>query len=212
MPILEKNGRRVYFAHIPKTAGTSIYIAFAASGWSIYNLEKGKTTRALQNKFGIKCVEQQGNRLFYPHPIQHAPKLIWKTWGPFSESFCVVRHPEERLKSALKHYYQGTEQKISFDDFTLKILQKLRNPLQRPVASWKMLHGHLIPQTFFATKDTSVHYFERDWKSEISDKFSLKLEDFETVNKSRPQKVTFSPEEKKLVKKMYVSDFKRFDY
>lgn len=212
MPIFEKNGRRVYFAHIPKTAGTSIYLAFAASGWSIYNLEQGKTAKALKNKFGITHIGKHGKRLLYPHPIQHAPKFIWKTWGPFSESFCVVRHPEERLKSALKHYFQGTEQKISFDDFTLKTLQKLQYPLRRSFASWKMLHGHLIPQTYFAAKDTSIHYFERDWKSEISEKFNLKSDDFEAINQSQPHTVTFSPEHVKFIKKLYTSDFKRFHY
>ena len=53
MPILEKHGQRVLFAHIPKTAGTSIYLAFAAAGWRILNLSENPEPSDEEIRIGL---------------------------------------------------------------------------------------------------------------------------------------------------------------
>ena len=59
MPIFIKRNRLIYFAHIPKTAGTSIYHSFASSGWSIFNVTAYKsptsTYSSLKKLYSIDC-------------------------------------------------------------------------------------------------------------------------------------------------------------
>jgi hypothetical protein len=42
MPIFKKNNKTIYFAHIPKTAGTSVYSLFVESGWKIGNIRRSE--------------------------------------------------------------------------------------------------------------------------------------------------------------------------
>jgi len=72
MPIFEKNGRRILFVHIPKTAGTSIYSAFARSGYTIKCLrtDEKKTSSAymlLKQKYGVVAHENPDMVPVNPH-------------------------------------------------------------------------------------------------------------------------------------------------
>jgi hypothetical protein len=75
MPLYERNGRKVYFIHIPKCAGSSIKNLLLAEGWSL--------------------VEEPWNQL-------HVPYSFWKNIEPIVNcdfKFTIVRNPLTRLGS-----------------------------------------------------------------------------------------------------------------
>jgi len=75
MPLYERNGRKIYFIHIPKCAGSSIKNLLLAEGWYL--------------------VEEPWNTL-------HAPYSFWKNIEPIINcdfKFTVVRNPLTRLCS-----------------------------------------------------------------------------------------------------------------
>lgn len=168
MPIFEKDDRRVMFSHIPKCGGVSIYSSFVGSGWRIKNLRVNRSPGSaffiLQERHGIERIERHGKLFRYPHTPQHAPHLIWRTWGPFDASFAIVREPTSRLLSALRYHHRRTNDVRSFPEYAK---DKLEEALSRPWSPLLMLDGHLIPQHHFIGRSTEVFRFEEDWSEQI---------------------------------------------
>ena len=164
MPIFEKDGREILFAHIPKTGGTSIYLAFAAAGWRVINLQPREDPQsafhALREQFGVDRIEQRGLRIRRLGPVQHMPSAVWRLWGPFEESFAIVRHPVARLESATAYHHRLQRISEPLPDFAARVLSSAQKKILGP---WRTLGGHLIPQNRFVLKDTRIFYFEEDW-------------------------------------------------
>jgi|TARA_R110001583_G_scaffold38874_12_gene125236 hypothetical protein len=75
MPLFERDGRKIYFIHIPKCAGSSLKNLLFAEGWSL--------------------VEEPWNHL-------HIPYSFWKNIEPIVNcdfKFTIVRNPLTRLSS-----------------------------------------------------------------------------------------------------------------
>lgn len=168
MPIFEKDGRRIMFAHIPKCGGTSIYSSFVGAGWRVKNLSMWRHPQSaysmLKKRYGIETIERHGEMFRYPHPVQHVPHLIWMTWGPFEVSFSVVRDPFSRLLSALRYHDRRSKNQKPFMDYASA---KLEQANSRPWAHLRMLDGHLIPQHSFVGRKTEIFRFEEDRTPEI---------------------------------------------
>lgn len=211
MPIFEKGRRRIYYAHIPKTGGTSIYSAFVGSGWTIKNLSEWNDPRSafciLSERFGISQIDQEGWLWNYPHPAQHAPRYIWQTWGPFESSFTVCRHPFSRLASALHYHFRIKSSHSSFEDFAEEYLEKATRGRFQYL---RLLGGHLIPQYHFVKRDTRVYRFEGEWSEQISREFGVGIPPRDNV--SPRQHVSLSDGWRRFALRYYKEDFRRFCY
>lgn len=216
MPIFEKNGCRIYFAHIPKTGGTSLYLAFAASGWTILNLTEAQDPRstftALKTELGIEKIEMVGSRMGYTNSIQHAPYSIWKTWGPYAESFAIVRHPHRRLRSALAYHYDNVwepQYKISAEEFMRRVF---RSAARKPHKIATLLDGHLRRQSEFLGPSTRILRFEENWQQEICSRYGLKSEHLTHRNAGKGRSVPMTRLHELAALAYYSPDYLRFSY
>ena len=211
MPIFEKSGRRIYFAHITKSGGTSIYSAFAESGWTVKNLSKSRDPRTafanLKKRYGITEIEREGRMFRYPHPPQHVPKLIWWTWGPFETSFAIVREPKSRLLSAIRYHHRMRHPNEDFQNYAGSLLESI---LSRPYRVFTFLDGHLIPQYHFVARKTEVFRFEEDWGQAISSRFGVPVPPVDNMAPVNDQ--SLPPGWETLSERLYKFDFRRFSY
>ena len=211
MPIFEKDGQRLMFAHIPKCGGTSIYSSFMEAGWEIKNLmpnrSPGSAFSILRERFGINTIERHGRRFRYPHSLQHAPHLLWQTWGPFDASFTIVREPKSRLLSALKYHYREMSDSRSFYDYAQAKFDEVSS---RRFNYLKILDGHLIPQHFFVNRKTEIFRFEEDWPSQLANRFDINPPGHN--NKAPVSKDVLSSDWQIAAHRLYKRDYKKFGY
>jgi len=88
MPLYERNGRKIYFIHPPKTGGMSVRFLLEANGWDKIpepaNLFVGEDVESVTG---------------------HMPWRMWKNWEEVQDAefrFGLVRHPISRAKSLIK--------------------------------------------------------------------------------------------------------------
>lgn len=213
MPIFEKDGRRIMFAHIPKTAGTALIMAFVGAGWRMSNHDMsdypGSTWNKLRDTFGVDHIPKQGRAFRYPHPLQHAPRIVWRTWGPFDESFAVVRHPEDRLISALKYHFTLQS---AFDDLDRFAADRIGYARSRPWGPWLALGGHMIRQSAFLGPETVIFRFEEDWQPELCARYGLDPQALRRHNVSPPRPLSLPDDAMAWARRYYAPDFARLDY
>lgn len=213
MPIFRKNGKSVFFAHIPKTAGTSIYVLFLRNGWSLSNFTPsvfpGSTFERLKSEFGIEDIPKEGRRWGYRGTLQHAPASVWRHWPRCDESFAIVRHPVDRYISALRYRHQTFSSHVPWDDFLTNNRAKLQRPFRRVS---RLYDGHFRPQVSFVTHATQIFRFEEDWGRALCDRYDLDGADIPFVNRSAEAPITLSPEDRAWITRYYRRDFTRFGY
>lgn len=212
MPIFEKDGQRVYFAHIPKTAGSAVYLMFLRSGWAISNVTtkpvKGRIGLILWDEFGINPVPQQGGRHGYAYALQHAPAEIWQHWGPFDSSFAISRDPYARFESALRFRYSKKRVRLrGFAHFRKRLLPQLNR-----ARAAGTLPAYFRPQVAYLAPGTRVFRFERDWAAELAAAYGLTEARVERVNPTRMAASGLTDAEKAFVRDTYGEDFARFGY
>ncbi|MEL6167409.1 MAG: sulfotransferase family 2 domain-containing protein [Pseudomonadota bacterium] len=213
MPILAKDAHRVLFAHIPKTGGTSVYHEFVASGWQISNLadrtDAQSTAGRLRARHGPIEIHQTGLRFAYPHPVQHAPAALWRFWGPFTSSFAIVRHPEDRFASALQFFHARNAIEEPLDSWASDLVPRLET---RPWARYRRLHGHLMPQHHFVAPTTQIFKFESAFMDAIRSTFGLAPGLHMTENRHEGARLEITPAIREWVNRAYRNDFERFGY
>lgn len=213
MPIFEKNNQRVYFAHIPKSAGSSVYVLFARNGWTIKNLTLKPNNgigKIFRNEFGIHQLQIEGCISNLNTSIQHAHVKVWQNWGPFAASFAISRHPEDRYLSALQFRYGLVPRRDeTFDQFRLELLQKLQRKYRNKP---EVFDGHFRPQKEYVDKNTLIFPIEQNWTESLSLKFNLDLPKDLRINRSTKMTNALTTEEKLWVQQSYVNDYSYFGY
>lgn len=175
MPIFYKDGQRVLFAHVPKSAGSSVAAWFHSNDWVVSNLYFGDDEVGRYFKSaGVHRLQIEGAQTKGVSP-QHAHAEATSQWGTFTSSFLIVRSPFERLKSQLKYAAQqrlGTScssQKL--DQFVGRYITEVRRKIAD--APW-LEDNHFRPQHEFLASGMSILRFEEsEWQRDLQKLFQL---------------------------------------
>jgi len=213
MPIFTKNTRRVYFAHIPKTAGSAICLAFLRSGWSIANVDTrnrpGRLGAVLAQEAGITEIPFEGSRDGLDTDAQHAPHHVWRGWGPFEASFAIVRHPADRYLSALRYKYSRRRRLLSFARFRRQVARDLLTSLDKDGVPRPRFFR---PQIDYLGPQTEVFVYEDNWPAALARRFELEPGSLDRINIGQVPAPALLPSEAALVLGLYGSDFRRLGY
>lgn len=214
MPIFTKDGQRIYFAHIPKTAGSALYLTFLANGWSIANVDTGlgpkRIGRRIYDEFGIKDIPRQGEKGDFPFPMQHATADIWTRWGPFDGSFAVIRNPLARFNSAIRYEFYTRRPKLELQDYAQQLFDRVRANAHDPLGG--RIPVGFLPQSDYVTPETVRFHFEDGFAEKIAVHFGFERPDTPFVNKNRYQDLTLTQDMIDWVKTHYAGDYAMFGY
>jgi len=126
VPIYQKDGKTVFFIHIPKTGGGSIEEVFRKEGWE-------------ESRFFPGGGQQ----------YQHAVWQEWQNWPEIKEEevdeiFTVVRDPEERLRSDVRLGAQSPRHPIG--NFEMYV-DRIRHYITQYQSRCEFRDNHIRPQT-----------------------------------------------------------------
>jgi hypothetical protein len=220
MPILYKYPERVMFAHIPKTAGTSIYAWFADNGWIISNLKLNSpgSKDIFLPRYGIFQCQMEGEQEMGV-PSQHTTSSTYLQWGKFTSGFVIVRHPFSRFISELNYYYHILcyQQKIFAPNKKVALLyaeEFINHVFLEYKKNSKVRDNHIRHQSDFISDKTKVLYFEKDWKGYLAEKYKLRgqIPHFNSSNDKVDFSKMITAEKKQLIIDFYKKDFELLGY
>lgn len=193
MTLLSANGKLFYFAHIPKTGGSSIETAMRKAG----------ARRALHFHKRLDYVRCN---------LQHMHAELFDTFVPpkfYDAGFCVIRHPIARLVSEYRWRQTLDQAKLPFDIW-----------VRRQIAAYAtdpyVLDNHIRPQHAFIGRKIKVFRFEHGMDAilgNISQMTGLALNpDTHVRRPGTREPLTWSPETRALALRFYDGDFGPLDY
>jgi hypothetical protein len=203
MPIFYKEGKAIFFVHIPKTAGRTIESRFQASGYQLSYID----------------MDGQGLNRFHLCSPQHMDASQYTRifdLSTFEIVFAVVRDPISRLKSEVAMRLQANFQnKVDQND------QWVLDAFERYQANSYVYDNHLKPQSEFIVPGVQVFRLEDGVESILSLLESkcpgLRLAPGDEHVGSRKEKsgflsadVKFSDSVSERVREFYLSDYRRF--
>lgn len=192
MPAFTKGDKKVFFIHIPKSAGTSVQSAFEEEGYStsFFNAHSSDLSRCCPQHYHGELLEYLG--------------LL----NDSDFNFAIVRNPLDRLLS--EYYFRKMQEKnVSQDVFVNAVFLAYKiNPF--------IFDNHIRPQCEFVNDSTEVFYFE-DGVEKVFDSLKANgyLNKVETVPhffKSKGKKIAISKTTLKKIKHFYNEDFAKFNY
>ncbi|MEL7089011.1 MAG: sulfotransferase family 2 domain-containing protein [Planctomycetota bacterium] len=209
MPVCRARHMWLYYAHVPKCAGTAV-------------------ERYLEARFGPLGLRDPDYAFRAPaeawslSPPQHMPEAVRRDWLPdtlFDATFATVRHPVTRLRSAFlfqRDVGGALPAKMSF--------QRWVETLPRSIALGPhTLHGHLRPMVEFVPDGAEVFRIEQGldavvrWLDRITDSDDGPRE-VAPANVladrigAQPEAVHLTPLVLDMVATLYAADFERFGY
>lgn len=212
MPIVRINGRLIYFAHVPKCAGSSV---------EIY-LEKRFGTLAFKDSsFNSLPARRRWSKSSPQHvPLEALDRLF--PAGFFDNAFALVRHPVDRLASAYL-FQREIENTVPPDlPFADWIGEVHRRRSRSPFA----YDNHVRPSVDFIPEDAAVFRMEDglgpvlDWlDAQAGDRGGPReiaaknvLSDRLSHQKRPPVSFRVAPEERARIHGLYAADYERFGY
>jgi len=209
MPICRAHNKWLYFAHVPKCAGTAIEHYLAARFGPLGLHDSSFALRGNAEAWSLT-------------PPQHMPEAVRRELLPdtlFDGIFATVRHPVTRLRSAFlfqRDVSQALPAKMSF--------QRWIETLPRSIALGPYtLHGHLRPMVEFVPENATVFRMEDGlgpvitWLDQITGTQNGPREIApanvlaERVH-TPPELAQITPAILDIIAALYAADFSRFDY
>lgn len=206
MPIARHDGTLIYYAHVPKCAGSSV-------------------EAYLEQRFGAlafvdhRYARQQAGRRWTATSPQHVDVAALSRLFPgnfFDHSFAVVRHPVARIVSAYR-FQRDIErtipQHIGFSDWLSGLPDDLE---ERPFVH----DNHVRPMVSLVPDSATIFHLEHGlealvpWLDEVCGR-SNGPRTIPHVNEARNQKsraVEPTDTDRALIADIYAADFERFGY
>lgn len=157
MPIIKKNGTEIFFFHIPRCGGTSIYWHLAQNGWSIIGLDKTSNPHGTLCKLGSKhplsVYQNRKISRFWPYPQQHLVPAFAPITTKSGLKFSIVRDPVDRFLSACAFCYKENAETKSYLHFISALVHRFE---LCPLRKYLGYAGHFIPQKYFLTSETRI--------------------------------------------------------
>ncbi len=203
MPIFFKAGRAIFFAHIPKTGGSTIEWKFMKSDYELSYLDMDA---AGLNRF----------RLCSPQHMDASQYARIFDLSKFDFMFAVVREPISRLKSEMAMRLQ-----TDFQNDTAENDQWVLDGFKRYETNGYVYDNHLRPQSEFIIPGVEVFRFEDGFDtifSSLEGKHpGLSIVPDNAHIRSRIERSGFSSSDVKLsddvikrVKDFYIADYERY--
>jgi Sulfotransferase family len=206
MPIFKIASKLVYFAHVPKCAGSAVekYIGTRFGEIAFYNNDFMALPEAERwSKTSPQHIDCASLSKLFP------PKF-------FDASFALVRHPVDRLLSVF-HFQREREKLIAPD---IEFSSWLDSLPERQGAFSFTLDNHVRPMSDLVPKDAKVFHVEHDidalipWFDELegSKNGARTITPSNVRGKERGAKVKPSAEDVLRIARLYKTDFDRFGY
>lgn len=106
MPILRKDGQKLYFVHLPFSVRAGFYVSLAEAGYQISNLgprtgllkdaKADRNVTVFSRKTGIRSLPVEGALDSGVASLEYSPAKLWSLWGPFDGAIAFVHEPEKR--------------------------------------------------------------------------------------------------------------------
>lgn len=182
----------VYFAHIPKTGGTSVSVALRDAGAE-------QAFHFARRVGGMRCSPQH-----FHDELLHAvvPAAF------YDAALTVVRDPYSRIVSEYR-YRMGLEDDVpSFDRWAT-------NAIAEFASDPYVMDNHIRPQTAFVRDDMTVFRFEDGLGPVVehaSALLGLPTPKVAHHKRSPTSEVTASASTVRLIREFYADDFRAFDY
>ncbi|MGC1494884.1 MAG: sulfotransferase family 2 domain-containing protein [Sulfitobacter sp.] len=212
MPLIRlSNAKLIYFAHVPKCAGSTIERYLETRFGSLGFLDR---------QYGAIDVADRWSRT----SPQHMPEQVRQRYLPddfLDASFAIVRHPATRLRSVFL-FQREIQGGIATDQKFESWLASLSNVNASPFA----LDGHLRPMTDCVPEQATVFALEAglpsviDWLDVMSGTtapdvplkpLNVLHRRLQSENRAIPQ-VVLSQEALERVAELYAADYARFEY
>lgn len=203
MPVfVNDRDKSVFFAHVPKTAGTYIEDLFKHNGYACSFWEPRP------HRIGMTCSPQHYHTQIF-EPLFDLDAIDFK--------FMTVRNPVDRLLSEYRHQFEQTKvTTASLENWLIEIVEKTAtNP--------SCDDNHLRAQADFFHPLFEIYKqedgFDRAWAKKINRKFGLRFKSYtaplrHNTKTHQPQPLT--PVQKHLLveycETVYAADFEKFDY
>lgn len=165
MTVLTKAGRKIFFAHVPKTGGTYVEDLFVRNGY--------------HKSFWCSDPERQGLKTSF----QHFERALFEPCIDFStiaHSFITVRHPADRVVSEFRN--SGRQHDLA------TWLDRLDRRLR---ADPYLLDNHLRPQVDFFRPGMEIYRqedrFDAGWAQKLDARFDLGFSVFEVERRRNTQ-------------------------
>jgi len=191
--LLKVEDRLFYFAHIPKTGGSSVETAMRAAG----------AVRALHYHKRLKYLSCS---------LQHMQAELFDIFVPpafYEAGFCVTRYPVARLVS--EYRWRQTLDHVK-EPFDIWVRKQLKAYAKDPY----ILDNHIRPQHEFVGQKIEVLRFEDRMDkvlSRVAQITGLALNLDTHVRKPKvKEQLTWSPETRAAALRFYHADFGAFGY